>query len=252
MIGDMKKYDSFKTFGVVVALAAASLSMTSCDDGPHDPWHDQYGWYDNYNHGDWGWNQDDWNNGQEGDQGSSASSTLLEEAQTLVGTWQGTAQLSELADDGQSRNNYEFDTKMTFYQTGSSNSLSGSGYEIDTATDGSGDKQTLEFSWYIDNNGDIYIKYASGTTYVMDAGASQFGFHLGYEKGSTYDTFYGYMIGTGKAKGDIMYINLTRVSTANSRAAASADSVDENTSSFGGANGRTEGIANTVKKLPKR
>lgn len=252
MIGDMKKYDSFKSFGVVVALAAASLSMTSCDDGPRDPWYDQYGWYDNYNHGGWGWNQDNWNSGQGGDHGSSsASSTLQEEAQTLVGTWQGSAQLSELSDDGQSRNNYEFDTKMTFYQTGSSNSLSGSGYEIDTATDGSGATQTLEFSWYIDNNGDIYIKYASGTTYVMDCGASQYGFRLGYEEGSNYDAFYGYMIGTGKAKGDIMYIDLTRISAANSRA-ASTDSVGEKASSFGGASGRTAGIANTVKKLPKR
>ncbi len=40
--------------------------------------------------------------------------------------------------------------------------------------------QTLKFTWYIDNNGDIYIRYNdSGATYVMDVGAHQYGFLLG-------------------------------------------------------------------------
>ncbi len=89
-------------------------------------------------------------------------------------------------------------------------------WEIDEVHDNQGnvtDQQTLKFSWYIDNNGDIYLKYASGATFVLDAGASQYGFRLGVEKGNNYKTFYGYMIGTGKVKGDIIYFDLSEVST---------------------------------------
>ena len=174
---------------------------------------------------------------------------MLEEAQTLVGDWNGNVQLSELASDGNSRNNYQFDANMIFYQDkNNSNSLSGNGIEIDYATDGSDDQQTLKFSWYIDNNGDIYIKYASGATYVMDANASQYGFHLGAEQGKRYDTFFGYMIGIGKAKGDIIYIDLERNSSNGARASRSSTSSG---SSFGKGTSRTP-ILGTVKSLPKR
>ena len=45
------------------------------------------------------------------------------------------------------------------------------------------ESQTLKFTWYIDKNGDIYIRYNdSGATYVMDAGAKQYGFYLGDER----------------------------------------------------------------------
>ena len=45
--------------------------------------------------------------------------------------------LSELAEDGQSRNNYSFNAEMTFYQAGDKvNSLSGNGVEADYADDG--------------------------------------------------------------------------------------------------------------------
>ena len=138
---------------------------------------------------------------------------------------------------------------MIFYQNKNNrNSLSGNGIEIDYATDGSDDQQTLKFSWYIDNNGDIYIKYASGATYVMDANASQYGFHLGAEQGKRYDTFFGYMIGTGMAKGDIMYIDLERNSANGARASRSSTSAG---SSFGKGTSRTP-IQGTVKGLPKR
>lgn len=241
----MKKFTSFLT---VALMALMSLTFTSCDDDPY--WHDHYGWYDDYNHGGWGWNQGDWNQGSQG----SKDQDLLDEAQTLVGDWYGKVQLSELAEDGNSRNNYEFEANMIFYQDkDNANSLSGSGIEVDYATDDSGDAQTLKFSWYIDNNGDIYIKYTSGTTYVMDAGASQYGFHLGEEQGKPNDTFYGYMIGTGIAKGDIMYIDLERNTSSSarilSRSASRADSTAA--SSFGGASGRTS-MAGTIKKLPHR
>lgn len=243
----MKK---MKSLMMMAAIAAASFTFTSCDDDPY--WHDHYGWYEDYNHGGWGWNQGDWNHGSQGSQDDD----LLAEAQTLVGDWYGKVQLSELAEDGNSRNNYEFYANMIFYQSdGKSNSLSGNGVEIDYATDDSGDTQTLKFTWYIDNNGDIYIKYASGTTYVMDAGASQYGFHLGEEKGKPNDTFYGYMIGTGTAKGDIMYIDLERntssTAAAKGRAARTDTAAVSTTAVFGGAKGRTS-MAGTVKKLPSR
>lgn len=106
----------------------------------------------------------------------------------------------------------------------------------------------MKFSWYIDNNGDIYIKYASGATYVMDANASQYGFHLGAEQGKRYDTFFGYMIGTGMAKGDIMYIDLERNSANGARVSRSSTSTG---SSFGKGTSRTP-IQGTVKSLPKR
>ena len=239
----MKKFTSFLT---VVLMALMGFSFTSCDD---DPWHDDYGWYDDYNHGGWGWNQNDWNQGSQGSQ----DDVLLQEAQTLVGDWYGKVQLSELAEDGNSRNNYEFEANMIFYQDkNNANSLSGSGIEIDYATDDSGDKETYKFTWYIDNNGDIYIKYASGTTYVMDAGASSngYGFHLGEEKGHSNDTFFGYMIGTGTAKGDIMYIDLERNSSSTARAKSSR-AADSATATFGTSSIRTP-MAGTIKKLPAR
>lgn len=43
----------------MAVIAAMSLTMTSCDGD--DYWNDPYGWYDHYD--DWGWNNNDWNNG---------------------------------------------------------------------------------------------------------------------------------------------------------------------------------------------
>lgn len=241
----MKK---MKKILMLMAVAVTSFTFTACDDDPWDDdyyWHDDYYWYDDYNHGGWGWDQGGWNQGAQG----SSNRDLLEEAQTLVGDWYGNVQLSELASDGNSRNNYQFDANMIFYQDkNNSNSLSGNGIEIDYATDGSDDQQTLKFSWYIDNNRDIYIKYASGATYVMDANASQYGFHLGPEQGKGDDTFFGYMIGIGMAKGDIIYIDLERNSSNGARASRSSTSSG---SSFGKGASRTP-IQGTVKSLPKR
>lgn len=240
----MKK---MKKLLMLMAVAVTLFTFTACDDDPWDDdyWHDDYYWYDDYNHGGWGWDQGGWNQGAQGSQ----NQRLLEEAQTLVGDWYGNVQLSELASDGNSRNNYQFEANMIFYQDkNNSNSLSGNGIEIDYATDGSDDQQTLKFSWYIDNNGDIYIKYASGATYVMDAKPSQYGFHLGPEQGKRYDTFFGYMIGIGMAKGDIIYIDLERNSSNGARASRSSTSSG---SSFGKGTSRTP-IQGTVKSLPKR
>ena len=233
----MKK---FNRIWMWMAIAAASFSFTSCDD-------DDY-WYDDYNHGGWGWNQGDWNNGSNG----SLDNLLLSEAQTLTGDWRGSALLSELADDGQSRNNYSFNTEMTFYQAGDKvNSLSGNGVEVDYIEE-TGESQTLKFTWYIDKNGDIYIRYNdTGATYVMDAGAKQYGFHLGQEDGKMVDTFYGYMIGTGAAKGDVMQIDLERYDPSGARMKTRSAVTDSVAPSFGKATGRVF-MPHAIKKLPRR
>lgn len=46
----------------MAVIAAMSLTLTSCDGD--DYWYDPYGWYDHYD--DWGWNNNDWNNGSQG------------------------------------------------------------------------------------------------------------------------------------------------------------------------------------------
>lgn len=159
--------------------------------------------------------------------------------------------LSELAEDGQSRNNYSFNAEMTFYQAGGKvNSLSGNGVEVDYADDGSNETQTLKFAWYIDKNGDIYIRYNdSGATYVMDAGAKQYGFYLGDERGQ--DVFYGYMIGTGKAKGDVMQIDLVRYDPSGARKKTRSAATDSVAHGFGKATGRAF-MPHAIKKLPRR
>lgn len=238
----MKK---FNRIWMWMAIAATSFSFISCDDD--DYWHDDYYWYDDYNHGGWGWNQGDWNNGSNGSQ----DDYLLSEALTLTGDWRGSVMLSKLAEDGQSRNNYRFNAEMTFYQAGNKvNSLSGNGVEVDYADDGSNETQTLKFAWYIDKNGDIYIRYNdSGATYVMDAGAKQYGFYLGDERGQ--DVFYGYMIGTGKAKGDVMQIDLVRYDPSGARKKTRSAATDSVAPGFGKATGRAF-MPHAIKKLPRR
>lgn len=240
---DMKK---FKQIWMWMAIAVASFSFTSCDDD--DYWHDDYYWYEDYNHGGWGWNQNYWNNGSNGSQ----NNYLLSEAQTLIGDWRGSALLSELAEDGQSRDNYSFNVEMTFYQTGNKvNTLCGDGIEQDYIEE-TGESQTLKFTWYIDKNGDIYIRYNdSGATYVMDLGAKQYGFHLGQEDGKMVDTFYGYMIGTGSAKGDVMQIDLERYDPSGARMKTRSAATDSVASSFGKATGRAF-MPHAIKKLPRR
>ena len=237
----MKKFTTLLTMAFIALM---SISFTSCDDDYY--WHDDYYWYDDYNHGGWGWNQDYWNNGSN----SSQNNYLLSEAQTLIGDWRGSVLLSELAEDGQSRDNYSFNAEMTFYQTGNKvNTLCGDGIEQDYIEE-TGETQTLKFTWYIDNNGDIYIRYnKSGFTYVMDLGSSQSGFFLGEEKGR--DVFYGYMIGTGAAKGDVMYIDLERYDPSGARKKTRSAATDSVAPSFGKATGRAF-MPHAIKKLPRR
>lgn len=228
----MKKVYSLLTMAVIAAM---SLTMTSCDGD--DYWYDPYGWYDHYD--DWGWNNNDWNNGW---QGGSQNNGLVEEAQLLTGEWYGPVTYSYLSDDGQSRQTNEFYADMKFFQYANTrDALSGEGVETDYKYNDDGsvaDQQTLEFKWYIDDNYDIYIQYKnSGATFVMDHGSSQAGFHLGAEKGYDVDTFWGYMIGTGKVKGDVIYIDLKRVNQTSQAKAFGSSKASEKTvkssSSFG-------------------
>lgn len=217
----MKKVYSLLTMAVIAAM---SLTMTSCDGD--DYWYDPYGWYDHYD--DWGWNNNDWNNGW---QGGSQNSDLVDMARLLTGEWYGPVTYSYLSDDGQSRQTNEFYADMKFFQYANTrDALSGEGVETDYVYNDDGsvaDQQTLEFKWYIDDNYDIYIQYKnSGATFVMDHGSSQAGFHLGAEKGYDVDTFWGYMIGTGKVKGDIIYIDLLRQNTVNNSKVAKVQAKD--------------------------
>ena len=179
---------NIKSLLMLAAITVASMTFVSCDDDPwYDGyWHDPYGWSDNY--GDWHWNNDYWNQGGNGNN----------------------------QEDGESRSTDVYYTTMKFFQYNqNSKSYSGEGVETDYLLDSQGNviedkSQTLDFSWYIEDNGDIYIKYKnSGATFVLDYGSSQAGFHLGY------DTFFGYMIGTGSVKGDVIYFDFKRLNDTN-------------------------------------
>lgn len=89
----------------------------------------------------------------------------------------------------------------------------------------------------------------SGATYVMDAGAKQYGFYLGDERGQ--DVFYGYMIGTGKAKGDVMQIDLVRYDPSGARKKTRSAATDSVAPGFGKATGRAF-MPHAIKKLPRR
>lgn len=171
----------------------------------------------------------------------------------LVGDWVGTVKLQELDENGNA-NNYQFDANMIFYQD-RRNAITGNGVEIDKATDENGQptSQTLKFTWSIADNNNIYIKYSdSGSTYLLDANASEdgYGFHLGPENGYRNDTFFGYMIGTGSVKGDLMYIDMER-NTSSSRVKSRSTETASTYGTFGLAKTRKP-IEKTIKKLPPR
>lgn len=230
----------------LAAVVAMPFSMTSCEDHPWDEY-DKWGWVDNYD--SWGWD----NNYD--DQYDSNNSTLVQMVQTLCGGWTGTMTYSEVLDNG-TRENSQFYTDMEFYQYGTSaNSLSGHGVEYDYTLDDNGnikEDQTLRFTWYLDERtSDIYIKYTnSGMIFVLDAGSSQYGFHLGYEQGYTNDTFYGYMIGTNSD--DVAYIDLERINTTGNMKAANGKTVTKSKATFGPAATRTSIINGGQQRLLKR
>lgn len=209
-----------KSLLMLAAIAVASLSIVSCDDdpwdGPHSWRDDPYGWYGDY--GNWGWNNNYWNQGgNSGNQNDSRAKL----ARLLCGEWGGNFDYSYINEDGNSRTTESYYTTMKFFQYNqNSNSYSGEGVETDYLMDADGNpiddanhKQVMEFSWYIESNGDIYIQYktSSKSTFVLDYGSSQRGYFIGQEDDKNYDTFYGYMIGTGNVNGDVIKFDFARL-----------------------------------------
>lgn len=164
----------------LLMLAAMPVLFTSCDDEPYYWYEDYYGdWYDDYD-----WYDKPFDYGK---------SDLVTMAQTLNGTWSGTATNEYTNDDGQ-RERVSFYADFTFTQY-SQNSNNGTGYETDY--DDSGNEQTLRFKWYIDpRTYDIYIEYVnSGYQYVLNfrGNSNTSGFYLGYDDQLRKDVFSGVM-----------------------------------------------------------
>jgi hypothetical protein len=237
---------------MALAIVASPLALTSCDD---DPWGDNnyyyndlvsdavrnylreypsgssyytaYNWFYYYypeattsefyafmdavgNNSSYNWN----NNYRQEENGQV--NKLVEEAQTLTGEWDGNMTVEYTDDATHQRKSNSFRANMKFFQYKSSaNSLQGNGVEVDT--DAQGNTQTLAFSWNIDNNGDIYIKYTnSGTIFRLDMKSTNDGFHLGYDETKGYDTFYGVARSTNTT--DVMRFDLARQRPASAKA----------------------------------
>lgn len=209
----MKKITRILT---VLAVAALPFAFTSCDDD--DYWYgDTYPWWYNYHEDDGRWDYGDNNDDNPGN-------TLVDEAQVLNGEWNGTMAYT----NGSDGTTNQFYATMTFVQN-NSNAIKGTGTEYDYYRNDDGsvaNSQTLHFTWYIDNNGDIYVKYDSGSTFVMDMNASQHGFYLDEATG----VFRGYMIGTNNS--DLIYFDFTR-QTSGAKSSKGQKAVSPKTTTFG-------------------
>lgn len=210
----MKKITRILT---VLAVAALPFAFTSCDDD-YDYWYgDTYPWWYNYHEDDGRWDYGDNNDDNPGN-------TLVDEAQVLNGEWNGTMAYT----NGSNGTTDQFYATMTFVQN-NSNAIKGTGTEYDYYRNDDGsvaNSQTLHFSWYIDNNGDIYVKYDSGSTFVMDMNASQHGFYLDEATG----IFRGYMIGTNNS--DLIQFDFTR-QTSGAKGSKGLKAVSPKTTTFG-------------------
>lgn len=200
---------TLSTLWVAAIMMALPLAFIRCDDPFYDYW---YGdtepwWFDYYGNG-YGWN-----NNYYGSNNNDYSSTTLDEAQVLAGEWEGKMSYTS-GDDGSVST---FNANMTFVQN-NPNAIKGTGTEYDYILDANNkivDEQTLKFNWYIDDStGDIYIKYASGSTFVLDISAHEHGFYLDEAKG----LFNGYMIGTNNK--DLIEFDFVRVLNNNAKGTA--------------------------------
>lgn len=181
-------------------MIAVPTLFTSCDD---DPWYwygDNEPWWYDYDDGNWGWDDNYYGQGGGQDDGSS----VYDEAEILQGEWDGKMVYTN-GDTGEQSNFY---ANMTFVRN-SRDAIKGTGTELDYTLDSNGNvdkmNESLKFDWYIEEKtGDIYIKYLTQTTFVMDASAKEHGFWLEENK-----CFQGYMIGTNNK--DMIYIDLKPV-----------------------------------------
>ena len=191
-----------------------------------------------------------WDNNYRQEQNTQVS-RLVQEAQTLTGEWAGSMTIEYTDDNTKQRMRNSFQANMKFFQYNSSaNSLQGNGVEVDI--DAQGNTQTLAFSWNVDNNGDIYIKYTnSGTIFRLDMKSTNEGFHLGYEQAKGYDTFFGTARSTNTT--DVMSFNLARQKLANAKA-QNALTRASSKASFGSAkeNDYAKNSAGAVNGLRKR
>ena len=160
-------------------------------------------YWNSYNNGNYNWNNN-YNN-----QYNSSNNQLVAEAQTLTGEWEGNIIYEYTDDKSHQRVRDQFTANMKFFQYDSStSSLSGNGVEVDTNSKGV--SQTLNFSWYVNNDGSIYIKYTkTGTIFVLDKNKGNDGFHLGYEQGKGYDTFFGTGYSTNTT--DVLKLDLEKL-----------------------------------------
>lgn len=182
-------------------------------------------YWNSYNNGNYNWNNN-YNN-----QYNSSNNQLVAEAQTLTGEWEGDIIYEYTNDKTHQRVRDQFTANLKFFQYDSStSSLSGNGVEVDTNS--KGETQTLNFSWYVNNDGSIYIKYTkTGTIFVLDKNKGNDGFHLGYEQGKGYDTF----LGTGYSTNttDVLKLDLARQRPASAKASTLSTRVASQYTSFG-------------------
>ena len=180
----------------VLAIAAVSLSVTSC----RDDWYGHRYRYWEYRHPGHTWN----NVYNEVVIIEDNTSDAAELANALLGEWGGTV-IYQYTDDNNQTAQTEFGAIFTFNRySGGGTSLNGTGTEHDF--DGQGNEQTLQFDWYVDQEtSDIYIRYReTGKTFMMDIDAKVYGFLLDTGAG----TFQGYAIGTNTT--DMLYFDLKR------------------------------------------
>ena len=203
-------------------------------------------YWNSYNNGNYNWNNN-YNN-----QYNSSNNQLVVEAQTLTGEWEGNMIYEYTNDQTHQRVRDQFKANMKFFQYDSStNSLSGNGVEVDTNS--KGETQTLNFSWYVNNDGNIYIKYTkSGTIFVLDKNKGNDGFHLGYEQGKGYDTFFGTGYSTNTT--DVIKLDLARQRPASAKASTLSTRVASQHTSFGKAtqNDFAKFKADAVDRLHER
>ena len=267
-------------FFLALAIVVSPLALTSCDDDYYDnlvtsavrnylyqypdgsSYYTAYNWfYYNYPEATTsefyafmdavGSNRYyNWDNNYRQEQNTQVS-RLVEEAQTLTGEWAGDMTIEYTDNKTGQRLSSSFHANMKFFQYNSSaNSLQGNGVEVDS--DAQGNTQTLAFSWNVDNNGDIYIKYTnSGTIFRLDMKSTNEGFHLGYEQAKGYDTFFGTARSTNTT--DVMSFNLARQRPANAKT-ENALTRASSKASFGSAkaNDYAKNSAGAVNGLRKR
>ena len=217
----------------LLMLASAPALFTSCDDEPDYWYNDYYGdWYDDYD-----WYDKPFDYGKD---------DLVTMAQTLNGSWTGTA-TNEYTNDAGQRERTSFYADFTFTQyTNKSNN--GTGYETDY--DDSGNEQTMRFKWYIDpRTYDIYIEYVnSGYQYRLNASGNSntSGFYLGYDDQTRKDIFNGVM--EGRNNDEYIFFDCERVTQRN----APARLANQTAATAGKSYGKAKGMARTDSSAPKQ